>query len=173
MLDGSVEIEEGSKRTTLAAGASRLVTRGDAAELPPYEILLRGAKLTLGEAIARATQSAPGAVALHAELETDKGRIVFSIEIAVGARTLCLKLDARDGKILDRDDDERDEESKSRSATIPLAEAVERALRKAPGRAVEAEMKASRIEVKVVVDGKLMKVRLDGRTGDILELKED
>lgn len=175
VMDGGVEVEEGPKRIALAAGASRLVTRGGGETA--YDALLRDARVTLVEALELAAEGSKAALPYHADLETESGRVIFAVDLVVGGRTLEVKIDARDGKILKRKNEDDEDEPCVEPSSIPLARAVTLALEEVPGRAVEAEFKRVlgqvRVDVTIVQDGQVKRVRLDGRTGEVENIRDD
>src|SRR5687768_8648353 len=65
--------------------------------------LLPRATLTLGEAVQRALVEAASGTAWKAELEEDKGKVVFSVDIAQGEKNCNVVLDAADGKVVEKD----------------------------------------------------------------------
>lgn len=72
------------------------------------------AKITLAQAIAAAEQQHAGGKVTRAELETEKGRAVYDVEIIAGDQKVYdVKVSAADGQVLssqmDKHDGERDD----------------------------------------------------------------
>src|SRR5262245_35753589 len=138
-----------------------------------WEKLLKEAKLTLLEAIEKGQKEVgEGGVVFHAEIEGDK-KPVYSIDVAKGDKSVNVIINAADGKVEEKADEDEDHSAEVKASRITLAAAVEAALKKEKdGTAVEAEMlvrgEKSVIEVKVVRDGKLVGVNVDGATGKVM-----
>jgi len=136
-----------------------------------YARRLDRAMLTLSEAVDRAQAAAPG-VAYRAVLKDEDGRIQFSVKVAQKSQVADVDLDARTGELLEEPEVENYDLSTLVGATkISLQQAIAAALRYAPGRALEAEFELKsgkpQAEVKVLGDGGVRKVKLDGQTGEI------
>lgn len=127
--------------------------------------------LTLEAAMARAALEAKDGTIVKAELEKEEGRLVYSFDIAVGARILELHVDAGDGAIVARED-EAEDKSGLTGTKVSLADAVKAALAAAPGKAVSAEIekngKGRSIEVKVESNGKTRELEIDAETGAVV-----
>ena len=63
------------------------------------------AKISMTQAIGAAEQHAKGR-AVRAELEKENGAAVYGVEVIDGAKTVDVKVDARDGKVLSVQDDD-------------------------------------------------------------------
>ncbi len=160
-LDGAV----------VAPGDSRLVIR-DSSEPPPsttYDSVLGKTSLTLEYAIELAMKREPAGLAVKAAIEVDG---FFSIELAVGARVVDVKLDVRDGSYVKTEEDPDDESRLREAGMIGLIPAVKRALEEVTGRAVLAELKLEDgkpfIDVTIVANTVVKVVRLEGRTGRLV-----
>jgi uncharacterized membrane protein YkoI len=66
-------------------------------------------KISLTQAIAAAEQHVNGKAA-RAELEDENGTIVYGVEVLSGTKTMDVKVDVRDGKILSAQADTEDHE---------------------------------------------------------------
>jgi uncharacterized membrane protein YkoI len=146
---------------------------------PDFAKLLKDVKITMAEAIRKVLQEkeAEGATAVGAFLDEDKGVPQFIVYVAKGPRTFEIVVDARDGKIVDQGPDRDDESEKVTASKIALTAALETALKKAKGKAVSADLdmgvdKAPEIEVGVFDEGKLRRVLIDARTGDVTAVLE-
>ena len=161
---------------------------------------LAQAKVTLGQALETALKEGKGAKPFKADLEIEKGKTIFDIELLDGEKGPEMEIDALDGKLLkfesveeqakedaeegDRDGKEEQDEAKEKAAAakalpqakITLAQAVETAVAQGPaGKAYSAEFKpeddAPRYEVQVVAGDKCMEVAIDGISGKVLEVE--
>lgn len=100
------------KRTiiaTLAAAALGAAALGtaQAREDEHAAAVLSQAKISMTQAIGAAEQHAKGR-AVRAELEKENGAAVYGVEVIDGAKTVDVKVDARDGKVLSVQDDRGD-----------------------------------------------------------------
>ena len=87
-----------------------LPTRQDA----DVDALLARAKIGAKEAVEKALKEAKDGVVTELELELDKGKAVWSIDIAQGAKTFAIALDAADDAIIEEwtEDENRSQEAK-------------------------------------------------------------
>ena len=133
--------------------------------------LAEEAKLSLADAIDRGLGESGAGVPFHAELERDKGVAVYSIDVAQGARTCNVVLDAKEGKVVEKEIDDEDHSAAVKACKVTLKAAIEAALKGTPGTAVEAQlgMKIGKpvITVKMFADGKLTVAQVDGATGEV------
>jgi uncharacterized membrane protein YkoI len=133
--------------------------------------LAEEAKLTLEQAIERGLGESGEGFCFHAELERDKGKAVYSIDVAQGAKTCNVVLDAQEGKVVEKETEDEDHSKAVEACKITLKAAIQTALAKAPGAAVEAHliMKAGKpvVTVSVLANGAVSKVRIDGATGEV------
>jgi uncharacterized membrane protein YkoI len=141
-------------------------TRGD-------DTLAAGTRISLADAIGRATTQVPGGKAVRAELTQAGDRVVYRVHVAHGGRLLELHVDAHDGHIARREE-ENEDRSREASAPVALAKAVETAA--AAGRPVAARIETRSndvlaIEVDVVSDDKTRGVEVDATTGILAEVK--
>jgi uncharacterized membrane protein YkoI len=131
--------------------------------------LLKKSGYTLSEAIAKATVIAKEGTVVAAELEEDDGKVVYSVEFAQGGRILEISLDAKTGELVEKEVEDEDESSVAKALKITLPQAIEAALQKMPGLAFEVESELEdgkvEIEVKILSDGKVYEVEVDGVTG--------
>lgn len=152
-----------------AGGWCRLAVQDDPAAL------LKKTGYSLGDALAKAGKQAEGLPAVLAELEEEDGRLVYSIEFAQGTKILEVNLDAKTGELVKKEPEDEDKSAAARACTVPLSKAVESALQKVPGAAfaAEAALKEGKpeIQVKIVSEGKIHKVLIDGATGAVLKVK--
>ncbi len=134
--------------------------------------LAEEAKLSLVEAIERGLGESGDGVVFHAELERDRGAAAYSIDIAQGAKTCNVVLDAKDGKVLGKEIEDEDHSKAVEACKVTLAAAVARALASLPGTPVEAQlgMKDTRpvVTVRVLAAGKVSALRIDGTTGEVI-----
>ncbi|MBI4563431.1 MAG: PDZ domain-containing protein, partial [Planctomycetes bacterium] len=144
---------------------------------PDYDKLLKEAKLTLSEAIDKAQEEAKDGIPLQAELEKDGKKVVFSVAVAKGNKTLLLGLDAQEGKVSDKEDHKKNPSKLAKATKTSLKDAIAAALKKVEGKAVWAEItlkgKEAQAEVRVFKDGKLYSVTVgeDGKVASSGEYK--
>jgi uncharacterized membrane protein YkoI len=130
------------------------------------------AKLRLHEAVDRGVQEVPDGVPFHAELEVDKGLLVWSIDLALGTKTVNIVLDSKDGKVLERETDEDEDHSKAIALSrVALKAAIELALRRCPGAAVEARLvtindRNPKFLVKIAAGDEAVTVSVNAVTGE-------
>ena len=154
---------------------------------------LAQAKVTLGQALETALKEGKGAKPFKADLEIEKGKAIFDIELLEGDKGPEMEIDALDGKVLkfesvaeqakEHAEEGEQEEARERAAAkalplakITLAQAVETAVAQAPaGKAYRAEFKpedgAPRYEVQMIAGDKCMEVAIDGVSGKVLEVE--
>ncbi len=92
---------------TANARIKKAATDADAAKAAFVALMLRASKLSLTDAIDIAQRQANGAKAYEAEMELEKGRVVYEIKILVGKARQEVVVDAVSGRVLsDRAADE-------------------------------------------------------------------
>jgi uncharacterized membrane protein YkoI len=137
--------------------------------------LLKKAAYSLMDAIQKATPIAGEGVLVSAELEDQDGKAVYVVEFAVQKKVLEIKLDAVTGELLKKDIEDEDKSDIVRACKLPLVKGIEIAVAKLPGKlfAAEAEIEDDKplFETKILVDGKLLKVKIDAVTGAVLKIK--
>lgn len=134
--------------------------------------LLKDGKVTLGEALETGLEEAGEGTAFQAELEGGSQGAVFSIDIAQGHKSRNVIVDSKKGKVVSNEVEDEDHLDTVEACEIDLADAIETALEKCPGKAVKAQMTLesgkSGVTVKVWGEGKLTTVKIDGATGKVL-----
>ncbi|GEM_PF-1295517 len=127
--------------------------------------LVKATGYSLTEAIEKGLEEAGEGIPFHAELEEDKGEIAYSIDIAQGKETCNVVLNAEDGEVLENDVEDEDHTDEVKACKVSLADAIKAALKKNPGKAVEAEMSLKGgkpvVNVKVLADGEVTTVKID------------
>lgn len=147
-------------RTALRSSCCLALLTAPALSQAPAE-LLRDAKLSLTDALTAAIRAAGKGVAFEAELERERGRTVYSIDIVQGTGMLNVLVDAADGSIVDRETEAEDHSQEVAAARVPLADAIGTALLAAPGKAVHARL--------ALVDGAAQaRIVVAGETGTSL-----
>ena len=145
---------------------------GLASDADAYQGLLEKSKRTLAQAIEVGRAACGEGVPFHAELEADKGRIVFSIDVARGAKTCNAVIDAADGTLVEKEVDEEDHSATVAAAKATLVSAIDAALAHLPGKAVEATLALvsgkAVFAVRIVAKGTLEVVQVDGVSGAVL-----
>ena len=134
--------------------------------------LAEEAKLTLDQAIERGLGESGDGVCFHAELERDKGAAVYSIDVAQGRKTCNVVLDAKEGKLVEKEVEDEDHSKAVEACRVTLKSAIATALTNTPGTAIEAHLVLRTgkpvVTVRVLAAGKIDAVRIDGATGEIL-----
>ena len=177
-----VDVEEGAVQVD-CAGKAVVLSEGESCSFPPgkpeggdYERLLKGAKITLVEAVRKALQEAGDGGAVEASLEDEDGKVLFSIDVSRGGRTLEIDIDPVSGEVRAKKPEDKDSSRVLKASGITLLQAVETALQKVPGLAVAALLEVEKgkveAEVKVFSEGRVSKVEIDGRTGEVLRVEE-
>lgn len=159
----------------LAAGVVGGVAAVTIAQDADYEKLFKAATFSLTEAIdkALAVKEAKDGVVVNAEIEEENGKIIYSIQLAKGAKILEVNFDVRDGSLLPLENEDGDKSAQARAARITVKQAIERAIQHGKGRVVEASllMKEGKpvCDVKVFTpEGKLTTVSVNAETGVIV-----
>ena len=137
---------------------------------------LAHAGFSLQESIVKAAKEAKEGAVVRAVLEEDDGRIIYSVEFVQGSKILEVDLDAKTGELVKKDLEDEDKSAALKACTFPLAKALETALQKVPGKAIEVEAELTpegkgRYDVKIFHEGKVRKVVLDGASGEVLSVK--
>ncbi len=140
-----------------------------AEDAPDYAKLLKGAKLTLADAMAQSLKEVKDGVVVAAEIEEEKGSVNASMDVATGKTLHEVGIDIKTGKVVENNAEKEDQSDLVAAAKITLTQAIESALKKVPGSAVAAKLELSKekpvAEVIVFADGKLTAVDIDGVSG--------
>jgi len=152
----------------LLSAAAGMAAAQDAAT---WEKKLKAAKVSLAEAIEKAQAEVKDGVVFHAELEGDSDKPVYSIDISVGDKSFNLHIDAIEGRTVLKEEEAEDHSPEVKASKATLADALKAALKKAGGQAVEIELllrgDKAVYEVKIVAEGKMVDVNVDGVTGKV------
>jgi uncharacterized membrane protein YkoI len=100
---------------------------------PDWSSLLAQPRLSLGEAIAKGLSTAGAGVPFKAELELDRGRLVYAIDIAQQTKTCCVVLDVVTGTVVEQELDDENRHDLVSACKVTLTDAIAAALRAAPG----------------------------------------
>lgn len=119
---------------------------------PDLGKLVSDAKLTMPQAIALALRTARTGTATQAELEFEKDRTVWSIDVAQGNKILEVLLDAKDGSVVETGEEAEDCSALVKAADLTLTEAVAAVLKGHQGVAVLAQLKLVDGKPQVTVD---------------------
>lgn len=170
---GDVEVEYAGARHGLRARENvqyGLPPSGELTSAREAGKWLRAATLTLAEAIEKALAAVPG-TPVEAGLDDEDGQITFSVHVAHDGSVTELELDAKTGAVLDRDTDKKDRSKLLAASTTSLAGAVQAALAKVPGDAIdtEAELRDGRAQaaVEILREGKTYEVLVDLAAGTV------
>ena len=99
-----------------------------------------GASFTLAEAIQKGLGAAGQGQPYRAEMEVDKGTLVYSIDLAHGDKTINVVLDAKDGKVIENATEDEDESALVKACKVSLATAIEAAVKQGGGQPIDAAM---------------------------------
>jgi uncharacterized membrane protein YkoI len=134
--------------------------------------LLERATWSLPQAVDLAVQSWPG-IPVKTTLDEEDGKIIWTVVLAFEHKLREVEIDAASGRILEAQEEKGDGSAVASALKIPLRSAAEKALAAVPGRLVEAEAELKKgrlvVEVKILHDGELREILLDGERGDILK----
>jgi len=143
---------------------------------PDYEKMLAEAKYSLAEAVDKGLKEAKEGVVVKVQLEREKGRVIYTMDIAQGDKILEVNLDVKDGSVVARKTENDDKSRIAKAAKVGVKQAIEASLKKSEGKAVSAEirLKAGKpeVEVQVFKEGKLTGVTVDGEKGEVTATKE-
>jgi uncharacterized membrane protein YkoI len=143
---------------------------------PDYEKMLAEAKYSLAEAVDKGLKEAKEGVVLKVQLERERGKVIYTMDIAQGDKILEINLDVKDGSVVERKTENDDKSKVAKAAKVGLKQAIEASLKKSEGKAVSAEirLKAGKpeVEVRVYKEGKLTGVTVDGEKGEVTGSKE-
>ncbi len=138
------------------------------AQDPDWQKVLEGVKCSLPQAIEKALAKARDGKVVHAELEQDKGKVVFSIDVARGKQNVGVVLDAT-GAVLESATEDEDHSALVKDAKVSLAQAIATAVAGGDGRAIEAQLMVRDgkpvVDVKVFAGGKLQTIAVDAIDG--------
>lgn len=150
---------------TLALGAS--------AADPDYGKLLKGAKISLSDAVDKALAEVKDGVVVQAEIEEENGGVRWSLDVAQGDHIFEVGLDVEDGSIVEKANEQEDQSKVAAAAKVTLAEAVAIARKESPGRAVEARLVMDgdrpQAQVTLFAKGNTTLVAIDAVTGKPVE----
>ncbi|MBI3857299.1 MAG: PepSY domain-containing protein, partial [Planctomycetes bacterium] len=157
----------------LIAGIAGLVAT--AADDDPAT-LLQKTKITLSQAVQKATEIAKGGTLASIDLEDDDGKVVFVVEFSVEKKVVEISIDALTGELHKKVTEDEDKSQLVKACKVTIPAAVQTALQKVPGAAYAVELEKLEgdrieIEVKIVHEGKFHKVEIDAATGEILKVK--
>ncbi len=167
---GIIEVEAWGVRETLQRGQGKVY----APPLPPsarnFANLLSTAAFPLSGAIDRALQAAPG-VPVKALIESDEGRTVYSVSVYRDGKIREMDFDVKTGDKVDDETETEDLAAVTAALKMTLQDAIDKALRAVPGRAVEAEWENEdgrvHAEIRILTDAGLREVEVDAATGEI------
>lgn len=142
-----------------------------------FEKLAEEAKIGVVEAVAKAARESADGVPVSVRLMREKERAVFVVRMARGEATMQLTLDAGTGGIIDRKTTDRSRAKALAATKLTLAQAIDAALKKVPGRVVGAHLELegakALFDVLVLTEGRLRGVEVDGVSGAIIEVEDE
>lgn len=127
--------------------------------------LVGEAKLTMTQAIERGLHEARTGVLVQAELEFEKGRTVWSLDVAQGTKVCEVLLDAKDGSLVERAVEDEDWAKVVTAAKLTVQEAVAAVQKQHEGTPVHAELHfvdgVPTVTVELFGDGKQVAFHVD------------
>src|SRR5262245_2147746 len=142
----------------------------------PAELVPK-AKLTLPEVMTKIAPEVKDGTAFFAKLKEEKGRVIYTVNFAVGKESVKLSVDAATSEVIERTTEKKDRSKSMSAAKISMAGVIEAAVKKVPGKASRALFYLKKgkpmAEVVVVKEGKLFEVKLDASTGAVVKVEED
>jgi uncharacterized membrane protein YkoI len=141
---------------------------------PDYAKLLESSKLSLSDAIEKAQKEVPEAKPMSAYIEDNEGKPCWFVFLSKGAKTVEVTIDLKEGSVLSKETLDDDDSKIAGAVKLTLVEAIQKAIAKAPGKAVYADFDVdekgpAEAEVLVFADGKVTRVLVHAGTGDILK----
>lgn len=107
---------------------------------PDLGTMVSEARLDLSQAIQAAMREARTGVVVKADLEFELNRVVWSLDVAQGKKVLEVLLDARDGSVVERDEEAEDCSAIVQAAKVGMSDAAAAIVRQTRGKAVMAEL---------------------------------
>ncbi|MCA9321102.1 MAG: PepSY domain-containing protein [Planctomycetes bacterium] len=148
----------------LVVGAGPATAKAQDQEI--WQALVAKATFTLEEAIDRGLAEAASGTVFQAELEVDKGKLVYSIDVAQEKRSLNVVIGAADGKVLEKDRESDDMSKAIAACKIGIKAALQAAVLQQPGTVIEARLLLEKgqpfYHFRILTDSKLESLRIDG-----------
>src|SRR6185503_3205962 len=142
---------------------------------PPvdWEAVLKGATVTLSEAIDKGLKETGDGTVLLAEIEPDGKKTICAMDIAKGKELVAATLDLKDGTVDEKVTASDDQSGTAKEFKVTAKRAIEIALEKTPGKALAVELyvtylKEPTIRVRIWSDGKLKMVVVNGEDGSVI-----
>ena len=144
---------------------------------PDYEKMLAEARFPLAEAVDKGLKEAKEGVVIKVQIEIEKGKTIYTLDIAQGDKILEINFDVKDGAVVERKIENEDKSKIAAAAKTTLKQAIEASLKKAEGKAVSAAVRLNKdgkaeFEVTVFKGGKLTAVAVSGDKGEVTGTKE-
>ena len=141
-----------------------------------YAKLLKDAKSTLSEAIDLGLKEAKEGTIVKAEIEEEGGKIIWTMDIAQGAKIREIGLTVADNKVVENIEEKEDQSALVKAFKITATKAIAAALKKSDGKAVHVELKLEKekpvVEVKIFKDGACKTAVVNGETGEVVRVDE-
>jgi uncharacterized membrane protein YkoI len=139
---------------------------------PDYAKMIKDAKLTLSEAVDKATKEVAGGTVVSGYMEENDGKPRYFIFVAKERKTIEVSIDLKEGTVAGKETLDDDDSKLVGTLKITLSKAIETALKKVAGKAVYADFDADEkgppeAEVDVFADGKVTRVYIDAVTGEV------
>jgi uncharacterized membrane protein YkoI len=155
-----------------------LFTLGLVAPEGNAEKRLNEAKFPLNESLDKAGKDLKDVTAVSTWLREVKGRTLYTVRFARGKETQKVTLDAKTGETVETVTEKRDRTATLALSKTSVAQAIEIALKKVPGKAYRATLvregkKRAIYEVIVLSGGKRNEVEVNAATGEIIEVEQD
>jgi uncharacterized membrane protein YkoI len=132
--------------------------------------LAKEPKFGILEAIDRGMKTAEKGVMFCAELEPDKGTLVYSLDVVQDKKMRNVVIDARSGEVIEDIMENEDHSKVIKAMKLDLKGGIQAAEKACPGTPIYGILYGSgdrpQIVVKVVADGKMKTVVVNGTTGE-------
>ena len=142
---------------------------------PPvdWEAVLKGATVTLSEAIDKGLKDTGDGTVLLAEIEPDGTKVICSMDIAKGKEVVAATLDLKDGSVAEKATAPYDQSGTAKEFKVTAKRAIEAALEKTPGQALAVELYVNHnrqpiLRVRIFSNGKLKVVEVNGEDGSVI-----
>ncbi|MCA8961616.1 MAG: PepSY domain-containing protein, partial [Planctomycetes bacterium] len=153
--------------------ASLALFVGVVAQGKGWDELIPQVGLDLLKAIQKAEKEVSGGFVYHAELELDKGELVYSIDLAQGTASRNVVLDSKKGSIVENAPETDDLSAAVALCKIDLSRAVRAAQKERSGTVIEAQLGLPEGKpvyvVKIWAKGSMESIRIDGVSGKRLD----
>lgn len=142
------------------------------------EKLLKDSQYNLPASIDKAGKDLKDVTPVSAWLRSVNGRTQYTVRFAQGETTVKISLDAKTGEVIEKVTEQRNRTKAVSMSKTSVAQAIEIALKKVPGKAYRATLVSGKTKAiyEVMVsstEGKLMEVEINAATGEVIEVEQE